>query len=309
MELMQQNFGAEIEMTAITRKEAANVVASFFGSTATYMGGVYDAWEIRDSQGRKWRVMSDSSITAMCRNGKRLEYTGDGSYKAELVTPILNGVADIENLQEVIRALRAAKAVSSPDYKCGIHVHVDAANHNHSSLTNLVYIMASAQDILTDVLEIAPERRCYCQHIDGNLLDRLNQRRPRSMDELMNAWYDEQGYGAYARHEHYNGTRYRMLNLHAVWFRGTVEFRCFNGTLHAGKVKSYIQFCLGLSAQAINHRSPKASQRKKMTLFGLQDFIYRAMGLQGDEFKTMRYWMGGTGYKKERRAAAKRLAS
>ena len=31
-----------------------------------------------------------------------------------------------------------------------------------------------------------------------------------------------------------------------------MEFRLFNGTTHAGRIKAYVQFCLAMSAWAIN---------------------------------------------------------
>ncbi len=60
---------------------------------------------------------------------------------------------------------------------------------------------------------------------------------------------------SYGRGHHYNDSRYHMLNYHATFTKGTVEFRLFqfdapadgklNG-LHAGQLKSYIQLCLCL---------------------------------------------------------------
>jgi hypothetical protein len=51
------------------------------------------------------------------------------------------------------------------------------------------------------------------------------------------------------------------VNLHNIWYRGTVEFRWFNSTLHAGKVKAYVQFVLALAAKAIKARSASAKRR------------------------------------------------
>ena len=62
-----------------------------------------------------------------------------------------------------------------------------------------------------------------------------------------------------------------MLNLHATFTKGTVEFRLFqfdkpsNGKqngLHAGQLKSYIQLCLALSqmAKEVRTTSPKPQQ-------------------------------------------------
>ena len=52
----------------------------------------------------------------------------------------------------------------------------------------------------------------------------------------------------------YDESRYHALNLHSVFSKGTIEFRMFNSTLHAGEVKSYIQLCLAISHQALVQR-------------------------------------------------------
>ncbi len=57
-------------------------------------------------------------------------------------------------------------------------------------------------------------------------------------------WYNN----ASRRGRHYDGSRYHCLNFHSVFQKGTVEFRLFNGTLHAGKIKAYIQFSLAITA-------------------------------------------------------------
>ena len=67
-----------------------------------------------------------------------------------------------------------------------------------------------------------------------------------------------------------------------------MEFRLFNGTLHAGKIKAYIQFCLAISAQALNQAC--ASRRKTQTTnekYTFRTWLLR-LGLIGDEFATAR---------------------
>jgi len=68
------------------------------------------------------------------------------------------------------------------------------------------------------------------------------------MEAVERIWYN----GESRRDQHYDDSRYHCLNLHSVFQKGTVEFRLFNGTLHAGKIKAYIQFCLAIGAQALN---------------------------------------------------------
>ena len=67
-----------------------------------------------------------------------------------------------------------------------------------------------------------------------------------------------------------------------------MEFRLFNGTLHAGKIKAYIQFCLAIGAQALNQSC--ASRQKTQTTnekYTFRTWLLR-LGLNGDEFATAR---------------------
>ena len=105
------------------------------------------------------------------------------------------------------------------------------------------------------------------------------------MEELKDIWYE----GSHRRRtDHYNDTRYHGLNLHATFTKGTVEFRLFNSTTHAGEIKAYIQFCLAVSHQALTQK--KASARRTVTdneKYAFRCWMLR-LGLNGDEFKTCR---------------------
>ena len=60
-----QRFGIEIEMTGLTRQEAAEVAAAqLWAENLDHVGGSYDAYHILNQQGRTWKVVSDSSIEA-----------------------------------------------------------------------------------------------------------------------------------------------------------------------------------------------------------------------------------------------------
>ena len=71
-----------------------------------------------------------------------------------------------------------------------------------------------------------------------------------SMEKLKRVWYE----GRDGSNSHYDSTRYYALNLHAVFSKGTLEWRCFESTLHAGKVRANITLALAISAQAINQK-------------------------------------------------------
>lgn len=276
--MKDQKFGIEIEFTGITRYDAAQVVAKYFDSSAHYAGSIYQTYEILDGQGRKWKVMRDSSIRPETKDGR----TGTDEHRCEMVSPICT-YEDIETVQEIVRQLRHAGMRANNS--CGIHVHIDASQHTARSLKNIANIMASKEDLLLKAIGTEEERvRRWCQKVDEGFLDRVNKPSIKTMQQVRDSWYN----GHDGAHDHYNHTRYRALNLHAVWQKGTVEFRCFNSTTHAGKIKAYIQLCLAISNQA---KTQKSASRKK-TVTTNEKFTFRTwlihLGLNGDEFKTAR---------------------
>ena len=174
------------------------------------------------------------------------------------------------------------------NHSCGIHVHVDAANHNRQSLKNLLSIMYSKEDILFKALQVNSSRVSqYCQKVREPMLKearKLSSDETKNLTALESIWYE----GNISDREHYNWTRYYALNLHSVFYRGTVEWRCFNSTLHAGKVAAYVNLCLAMSAQAINQRSTVMRKtHSDNELFTFRVWLVR-LGLNGDEFKNTR---------------------
>ena len=276
-----QRFGIEIEMTGITREKAAEAIAEYFGTESFYIGTYYKTYGAKDRQGRTWKATYDSSIIAQKKSGGRTMRAAD-EYKCEVVSPILT-YEDMADLQEIIRQLRHKGAFVNS--QCGIHIHVDASRYTPQTLRNLVNIIASKEDILYKALQIDPARLRWCKKTNEKLLETINRKKPETMEALKDIWYAGSTRG---RDEHYNDTRYHGLNLHSTFTKGTVEFRLFNSTTHAGEVKAYIQFCLAVSHQALTQK--KASARKTVTdneKYAFRCWMLR-LGLSGDEFKTCR---------------------
>lgn len=99
--LKEQRFGVEVEMTGISRKKAADVLAEVFGAIAGEPDGTcYHTRIIKDQKDRKWKVMRDSSITPVRNDNSNAPMD---EYRVEMVTPPLN-YEDIELLQVVIRS-------------------------------------------------------------------------------------------------------------------------------------------------------------------------------------------------------------
>ncbi len=283
--IKDQCFGVEVEMTGITREQAARALAEYFGTTSSHYGGSYDGWSVKDPEGKEWKLMSDASIHPKRKTARGYEPVDDYTYRVEMVTPKLT-YAELPKLQECVRRVR--KAGAKANGSCGIHVHVDAANHNRQSLKNLIGIMYSKEDILFKALQVSESRaERWCQKVREPMLRQartLSSDETKDLTQLEQVWYE----GNVENTDHYNWTRYHALNLHSVFYRGTVEWRCFNSTLHAGKVAAYVNLCLAISAQAIAQRSTVMRKtHSDNELFTFRVWLVR-LGLNGDEFKHTR---------------------
>ena len=286
-EMKKQTIGVEVEMNSITRERAAKLAAEYFGTgryenTASRNG--YMTWSAWDVQGREWKFQKDVSIA------------GDDAHKCEMVTPILK-YEDMETLQELIRKLRKAGAKSDATRGCGVHIHIGANGHTPQTMRNLANLMASHESLIAEALDLDRGRmNRYCRTVDPRFLEQINKKKPKTMSALADLWYGSQGCN-YGRSHHYNDSRYHMLNYHATFTKGTIEFRLFqfdapadgkqNG-LHAGQLKSYIQLCLALSqmAKIVRTASPKPQQNENPK-YAMRTWLLR-LGFIGDEFKTAR---------------------
>jgi len=287
--MKNQTIGVEIEMNNITRKKAAELVADFFGTRAWNAASEYgySTWACKDTSGRVWKFQKDVSIAGL------------DDEKCEMVTPILK-YEDINALQEIIRILRKAGAKSDATRMCGVHIHIGANGHTPKTMRNLTNIMASHESLLAVSLEIDRSRiGRYCKTVDPRFLTALNKKKPSTMSSFADVWYRSQNED-YGRTQHYNGSRYHMLNFHATFTKGTIEFRLFqfdapkdgkqNG-LHAGQLKSYIQLCLALSQMAKEAKgaSPKPQQNENPK-YAMRTWLLR-LGFIGEEFATAREFL------------------
>ena len=279
-------FGIEIETVGLDRERLARAIQGALGGTVS---SDYRAWQVTDAKGRTWRVVPDGSLSGGERSG-------------EIVSPIL-AYGDIEDLQSLVRAVRTAGARC--DDSTSVHVHTDAARFDAKSVTNLVKIVHKQEQLLAHALGINEQRRArYCRPIDEAFMQRLEARRPRTMEQISEAWYGRPN----VRPERYHASRYAGLNLNSMLVRGSIEWRLFNGTLHAGEVKAYVQLCLALAAKGLTSKAASSKRREFNVATAKYDFrvFLLGLGMVGDEFKTARLHLtkrlaGSAAWKGERR--------
>lgn len=300
--MKSQTFGVEIETSGADSEELAYLISHYFNSSVECERYSHDdcgmtCYYALDNNGRKWRCMHDGSLYDSSSD------IGHGS--SELVTPVLN-YDDIPMLQEIVRLLQRNGIKSNSQYGCGVHIHVGAdlfkeGGHTVKSLKNLANLMANHQRLLRTAIGFTSSRSGYCGLMCEDFLRRINARSFNgSYEELEYAWY--KGYNCYdipEEADHYNSSRYQMLNYHCLFNKtligkgeqATTEFRCFefHNKMHAGELKAYIQLCLAMVAYS---KSVDYVKRQEIETYNnpknsMKNWLGN-MGLTGDEFKTCR---------------------
>lgn len=287
-DMQSRTWGIEIETVGASRQVVAKAVARALDASglggelgcAVYaergFGGA-DTWKVRQGDGREWTVMRDGSLPTV----------GAGDVGgAEIVSPIMVGLGEIEALQAIIREVRGTGAKSASEHNCGIHVHVGAKDMNAWDVVKLARIASKVEPMLTDALRIDPRRGEYCKPVPVAFAEGATS--AMSAEEVKALWYRTAG-GSYV--SRYDRSRYHGVNLNSYFFRGTVEFRYFNGTLHAGEVKAYVQLGLALAARA---KTAKTASAKVMGLGGMSprarmmNYLWMTLGLRGEQWETLR---------------------
>ena len=271
--LNQLTYGIEIEQVGLGR---------YSSETHQVLNQINAQFQGRE----QWKVVSDGSIR------------GHGS---EFVSGIMSH-SSIEKTQEAVRMIR--RGGGREDNSCGIHVHVDGSRflRNPKALVRLVKIVNRYEDLmfhalkadaLTEGQDRSVERRpCggigWSRPVCQDFLNRVSALKNPTIDQIKTEWYRSEGGSPYSR---YDRSRYRLLNLHALFTKGTIEFRCFNSTLHAGKIKAYIQLSMMICAQALLLSSAQKGKR----VFNLEKGYFQVrtwlikLGAVGNEYKTMRH--------------------
>ena len=272
-------FGVEIETYGLGDDRAAKVVQSVVGGTLGLdrRGNT----TVTATDGRVWLAMHDGSITGNC-----------GS---EVVTPILKGDADVNLLQTVVRALRAAGGKSDAAHQCGVHVHIGTQGLDVAAVGRVVKTVAKLDTFIRKAAGVSADRSGWCRPLhmptnSGHIANVPALARARTLDQLARAWYGSAEAARYARTDHYNGSRYHGLNLHSMFYtgRGTVEFRYFDGTLHAGKIRSYVALCQAIVARSVVQTSASAKVREITTVKQAMTLLTADLGMVGEAFAVVR---------------------
>jgi hypothetical protein len=213
-------FGVEIEFTGAMTDEVATSM-----DAALSESGIRVVLERYNHQTRgHWKVTTDATVS---RGYSMRTGVGEGG---ELVSPVLEGEAGLEQLRVVLDALNAVPGVRV-DRRCGVHVHLSWADMNEDWIANIIdrYTRHEAE---IDRF-VAPSRRGSVSRWCGAMAPVKT-----AVDNAKAMRRMSRAYLALA-------PRYHKVNLQSLTSHGTVEFRQHQGSTDYMKISNWIRFLMG----------------------------------------------------------------
>lgn len=211
-----------------------------------FLGGQYCGLEIecyhKHPSGRpfaervpKWGWTYDGSI-----KGYPTEYKA-----TEFLSPIMWGNKALEDLAEFLGQLKP-KVMANTNLTCGLHVHVQSSDLSPQQVANVLMLWEVLEDWAFDAMPAHRRTIKHSRPIKG-LFNRQRLLEVGSPEDLAKVVYNlpelPYRYLDSIKNNKYNEVRYRSLNAHSHFFKGTLEFRMHSGTLNWRKIRHWMEVC------------------------------------------------------------------
>lgn len=179
---------------------------------------------------KRWgaRVVSDGS----------LPHTG-----YEINTAPARGTKFKREIVEICAALKNAKA--SVDRSCGLHIHVDARDITYLQLKRVIRVFIECENDVFSMIAPFRSRSGFCDKVGKNVWLKELANNKLTLREFRNELVEE-FYGGdldYAKEDKGHDNRYWAMNIHSWFYRGTLEFRCHQGSVNAKKIVNWGRIC------------------------------------------------------------------
>lgn len=136
-----------------------------------------------------------------------------------------------KQINEICKVLNEAKAKITPE--CGLHVHLDARDFNFNDISRLVRVYSVIEPALFLMVPASRRNSRFClkcgDKYNGIILANGKLTHKDLKEKIVsNTYNDADTYGRI--NYKYDQARYNALNIHSWFYRGTIEYRLFNGT-------------------------------------------------------------------------------
>ena len=203
---MNLTLGVEIEGGGVPRETVARALSSALGAPPL--------------KGRKQRSHQTYSVGGYAITYDPSLKSWDGDRRVEIASPVFSDREDLRTRLPIVLATLRDVGLQQTEV-CGTHIHVGGLSL--SQALSLARVAVTEETPL--IARAHKRRRKFCKPVRESVARLPLDSTP---EEVRAAAGDKT---PQARLMHYVPWRHRGLNLHSFLYRGTVEFRYFNGTL------------------------------------------------------------------------------
>ena len=188
----------------------------------------------------------------------------DGSISGvEINTPPASG----DKLVDIIN--HTCEVLKNHNYKgtraCGVHIHLDARDiqNDHKKIVQVVKTYYALEDIIYSILPPSRWQSNYCKRLAQDYLYKNFKNTKKDTKAIEKQWYKSNSESALEskKHQKYDSTRYYGVNIHSIFYRGTLELRYHSGTTSPRKILSWIDFNLKILDYAISRYNERDIQQ------------------------------------------------
>ncbi len=176
----------------------------------------------------------------------------------EIVTPPAN-YDEVERIVKDVTAILKENGFKGT-VNCGLHLHFDAGDiiKDHIKIVQIIKTFYAMEDILYSMLPPSrwspdSDRKNYCQRLSEDYLYKSFRKEIKKGD-FEKEWYKtatvRQANGR--KHHKYDESRYYGLNIHSIFYRGTIELRYHSGTVEDYKIINWVNITSRMIEYAIN---------------------------------------------------------
>lgn len=228
-----RRFGVEIEAYNCTKEILIRELRGA-GINVVFEGYTHQTTE-------HWKLVSDSSL--------------NGNDTFELVSPILEGEAGLEELETVCWVLDLCDVKVNDS--CGFHVHMDASGFGMETWKNLALTYKHLEPVIDSFMPGSRRDNQYCQSLRG--ISETAIREASTITGLQQV---------------FNNRRYYKLNLEAYSRHRTVEFRQHSGTTNFTKMEKWIRFLNGLVTFASAASLPARTALESLPFLDVKEKLF-----------------------------------
>ena len=219
-----RRFGVEIETVGASRESLASAISAVVGYHVPVLG--YHG-NTCGCCGRTYTAAEKLSIWKVERDGSLRHRSSGNRNTGEVVSPILEGKAGFDQLENVVKAIHSVGATTNRS--TGLHVHVEAADLTGEEVARVVEFYSNNQATIDNMVSLSRRNNSYCRKYSTYNLNAMKNAAQTNKEAL-------RGFA----------NKYTVVNISPLFSYGTIEFRQHQGSVNAKKISSWVKFVSGI---------------------------------------------------------------